>query len=109
MDLKMKAEDITTAGISWDCRVVNGNVPIISSEEENLQCAILAGFLIKSTIPLLPEAGVPWPDFLTKKITFGELDYYVRDSLLQVGREDYAPQYEINNNTLTMTMAKIGE
>jgi hypothetical protein len=107
MDLKMKAENIKSTGSTWDCKVINGNVPIISGEEENLQCAILAGFIQKSTIPQLPDVGVPWTDFLTKKITFGELDYYIRDNLLKVGREDYTPQYEIDGNNLTMTMGKI--
>lgn len=107
MDMKMKAEDISTSGNSWDCKVVNGIVPIISEDEENLQNAILAGFLIKGTIPLLPDAGVPWPDFLTKKITFGDLDYFVRESLVQVGREDYNPQYDIQKDMLVMTMSKI--
>ena len=106
MDLKMQAEDITTAGVSWDCDVENGIVPIITDDQENLQAATLAGFLIAGTVPQLPEAGVPWTDFLTKKITFGVLDFYVRDSLTNVERQDYMPQYDIENDQLTMSINK---
>lgn len=107
MDLKMKAEDITTAGVSWDCKVTNGIVPIITDEEEALQCATQAGFLITGTVPQLPEAGVPWTDFLTNKMTFGELDYFVRDSLQKVEKELYYPQYDIDNDKLTMSIGKL--
>lgn len=106
MDLKMQAEDINTAGVSWDCDVENGIVPIITDDQENLQAAILAGFLITGTVPQLPEAGVPWTDFLTGKITFGVLDFYVRDSLANVERNDYYPQYDIEDDQLTMSIGR---
>ena len=107
MDLKMKAEEITTAGVSWDCDVVKGNVPIITDDAEDLQCAILAGFLIKGTVPQLQDAGVPWTDFLTKKITFGVLDFYVRESLTNVGKDNFYPEYDIQNDQLTMSIGKL--
>lgn len=109
MDLKMKSEDITTAGVSWDCDVKNGNVPIISNGDEDLQCATLAGFLITGSVPQLPEAGVPWTDFLTGVITFGVLDFYVRDSMTNVGHEDFFPQYDIVKDKLTMTIGKLNQ
>ena len=96
MDIKMKAEEITANGISWDCEVVDGIVPILSAEEEELQDATQAGFLIRGTIPQLPNAGVPWTDFLTKKLTFGELDFYVRESLRKAEKEK-----------MTMTIGKL--
>lgn len=107
MDLKMKAEDITTSGVSWDCDVQNGLVPIITDDKEDLQCATLAGFLITGTVPQLPEAGVPWTDFLTGKITFGVLDFYVRDSLLNVGKDNFYPEYDIEEDQLTMSIGKL--
>lgn len=107
MDLKMKAEDITDAGVSWDCEVVDGNVPIISDDKEELQCAILAGFLITGTIPQLPNAGVPWADFLANKISFGVLDFYVRESLLNVGKDNYYPEYDVEDDKLTMSIGKL--
>lgn len=106
MDLKMNAEEIKDTGITWDCKVQNGSVPIISGDEEDLQCATLSAFLIKGTIPLLPEAGVPWTEFLSKQISFGELDYYIRDSLLKVEKETFYPQYSIDKDKLTMSIGK---
>jgi len=44
MDLKMRAEDITTSGITWDCKIIDGIVPIVSGDEEELQAATQAGF-----------------------------------------------------------------
>lgn len=107
MDLKMNAEDITDQGVSWDCDVQNGNVPIIMDDKEELQCATLAGFLITGTVPQLPEAGVPWTDFLTNKITFGVLDFYVRDSLMNVQKDDFYPEYDITEDQLTMKVGKL--
>lgn len=109
MDLKMKSEEITTSGTIWDCKVEDGIVSIISGDEEDLQTATLAGFLIRGTIPQLPEVGVPWTEFLTQKITFGELDYYIRDSLNKVEKETYYPQYEIVKDQLTMSIGKLNE
>lgn len=109
MDLKMKAEEITTAGVSWDCKVIDGNVPIITGDEEDLQCATQAGFLIKGTVPQLPDAGVPWTEFLTKKISFGELDFYIRDSLQKAEKETYYPQYDIQEDKLTMSIGRVSQ
>lgn len=107
MDLKMKAEDITDQGVSWDCEVVNGIVPIITDDKEDLQCATIAGFLITGTVPQLPEAGVPWTDFLTNKITFGVLDFYVRESMRNVGENNFYPEYDLTEDQLTMKVGKI--
>lgn len=107
MDLKMNAEEITDQGVSWDCDVQNGLVPIITDDEEDLQCATIAGFLIVGTVPQLPQAGVPWTDFLTGKITFGVLDFYVRESLLNVGKDNFYPEYDIEEDQLTMKVGKL--
>lgn len=107
MDLKMKAEEISTAGVSWDCQVSDGIVPIIQDDTEELQCATIAGFLIVGTVPLLPNVGVPWTDFLTGKITFGVLDFYVRESLKNVQKDNFYPQYDIEEDQLTMSVGKL--
>lgn len=107
MDLKMKAEETTVDGVSWDCEVSDGIVPIITDDKEDLQCATLAGFLVKGTVPQLAEAGVPWTDFLTGKVGFGVLDYYVRQSILNVGEDNYYPEYDIDEDQLTMKVGKI--
>lgn len=109
MDLKMKAEIFTgNAEPVWDVKVEKGLVPIISGEEEDMQTATLAGFLEAGTIPQLPDVGVPWQDFLSKQLTFGELDSYIRQSIVAAGQESYYPQYEIDeeNERLTMTVGR---
>lgn len=107
MDLKMNSEDITMAGVVWDCTVKDGIVPIISGEAEGLQQATLAAFLIKGTIPQLPEAGVPWTKYLEQKLTFAEIDYYIRDSLYKCEKANYYPEYSIKDNKLVMTIGKM--
>lgn len=107
MDLKMNSEDITTAGVVWDCQVKDGIVPIISGEDESLQNAILASFLIAGTIPQLPDAGVPWTKYLEQKLTFAEIDYYIRDSLYKCEKSNYYPEYSIVDNKLVMTIGKM--
>jgi hypothetical protein len=107
MDLKMKAEEINTAGVSWDCEVQDGLVGIIQDDTEELQGAVVAGFLITGTVPLLPNAGVPWTDFLSGKIEFGVLDFYIRESLDNVQKNNYYPQYDIQDDQLTMSIGKL--
>lgn len=107
MDMKMNTEEINTSGTSWDCKLIDGIVPITTGDDENIQTATLAGFLIKGSIPQLPEAGVPWLEFLTGGMTFGELDYYVRESLRKADKETYLPEFDIQNDQLTMSVGKV--
>jgi hypothetical protein len=108
MDLLMKAEVITSSSNPvWDVKVENGNVPIITDDKEDLQCATLAAFLVKGSVPQLEDAGVPWNDFLTQKITFGELDYYIRDSLNNVEKQTFYPSYDIADDKLTLSIGKL--
>lgn len=108
MDMKMKAETIETGEFPvWDVKVSNGIVPIISGDEEDLQCATLAGFIELNSIPLLPDAGVPWTDYMSGAITFGELDADVRDSLSAAAKDNFYPDYEITDDKLVMTIGKM--
>jgi hypothetical protein len=110
MDIKMDAESITaTAHPVWDVKVEKGIVPMITGDEEDLQTATLAGFIEKGSIPLLPDAGVSWSDYLTKEITFGELDAEVRGSISEAGKDNFYPDYEIENDQLVMTIGKVEE
>lgn len=109
MDFKMMSEKITDGTKIWDCKVTDGNVPIISGTEEDQQTATLAGFLIRGTIPQIPEAGVPWTEFLSKALTFGELDYYIRESIRKSGKTNYFPQYDIVDDQLVMSVGKMEE
>lgn len=109
MDMRMNTEEITTSGVAWDCKLKDGIVEMVTGDTEDIQTATLAGFLIKGTIPQLPDAGVPWLEFLTGSMTFGELDYYIRDSLALADKEIYMPKYDIVNDQLTMSIGDGGE
>lgn len=107
MDLKMKSEAISSSSHPiWDVDAKNGIIPIIIGDEEDFQTATLSGFLELGSIPQLPNAGVPWTEFLTKKITFGELDSLIRDSIQNAGKSEFYPKYDITDDVLTMTVGK---
>lgn len=108
MDMIMAAEQISNDRHPiWDVKVESGNVPIITGVQEEEQRAILAGFLEAGTIPLLPDAGVPWAEFLTGQINFGDLDVAVRDSLQKAGAYGYQPEYDIEGDRLTMKVGRV--
>ncbi len=110
MDIKMNAQKITaSAHPVWDVKVEKTIVPMVTGDEEDLQNATLAGFLEKGTIPLLPDAGVSWSDYLTGSLTFGELDAQIRDSISEAGKDNFYPDYEIENDQLIMTIGKVEE
>lgn len=105
MDLKMRAEKISdNKNPEWDVKVINGIVPIISGDEEKQQRAVIAGFLETGTVPQLENAGVPWQNFITGGLTFGELDALIRNSINNAGVIEYYPQYEIEGEKLTLTI-----
>lgn len=107
MDFKMNAQSITiTSHPVWDCNVQDGIVPVITDADEDMQSAILATFMHKGSIPQLEDIGVPWSDFLTGEKTFGEIDSIIRENLINAGLENYYPQYEYQNDKLTMTIGK---
>ena len=108
MDMQMSAERLGASHFPiWDVKVEDGIVPIVTGEQEELQRAILAGFLERGTIPNLPLMGVPWTEYLNKSITFGDLDVAVRDSLRQAGADGYQPEYDLEGDRLTMKVGKV--
>lgn len=106
MDLKMDVEEILSSGVTWDVAIEEGIVPILTDDDENMQGAILAGFLERGTIPQLPSAGVPWQDFLTQKLSFGELDSEIRDSLRLADKPEYYPDYDLVDDKITLTIGR---
>lgn len=114
MDLKMSAENVTAGKHPvWDVKVdsvpkgdgkADFSVPIVYGETELSQRANLSGFLQTGSVPQLPDAGVPWQQYLTNKITFGELDAWIRQSLIQAGAVTYYPRYELSKDGLRLTV-----
>lgn len=107
MDIKMNVEKITAYDHpSWDVTVSGGIVPIVMGDEKNMQSAIIAAFLQQSSVPQLPAAGVPWTQFLTKQISFGDIDSHIRQSVFDSGNTDYYPDYSIEKDRLTMSVGR---
>lgn len=111
MDLKMKAEVLETNETPiWDVEVKDGIVPIIKDNQEAMQTATLSAFLIRGTIPLLPEAGVPWTEYLTGLITFGEMDAEIRQAIINSGYPAYYPEYDVTDSgEMTVKIGKYME
>lgn len=110
MDMKMAAEVKRPNEYPiWDVKVENGIVPFVTGANEDLQRAILAGFLERGTIPNLPGQGVPWTRYLAKEITFGDLDVAVRESLRLAGADGYQPEYDLEGDRLTMMVGKVAD
>ena len=106
MDIKMKAEDDSGDFPTWDLKTENNIVPILSGDEEDLQIATLACFLEKGSIKQLKEMGVAWATYLTGDKTFGELDAEIRESLRKADKADFVPNYQIDNDKLTLTVSR---
>lgn len=106
MDLKMDVERQTDDAPVWDVKTEEGIVPIIMDDDEDVQCATLACFLERGTIPQLSSVGVDWAGFLTGGKTFGELDSEIRQSLRLAGMEEFQPDYQIVGDKLTLQVKR---
>lgn len=106
MDAQMKQEEFTNTYPIWDVKVENGVVPIIKEDKEDAQTALMASIIQKGSIPQLPDMGVPWTQFLTGEITFGELDVLIRESIGKAGKDEFRPEYQIDGDRLTLQVTK---
>lgn len=106
MDIEMKIQEKTAVFPIWDLKVENGIVPVITDDKEDLQGAILASFIEKGTVPELPDVGIEWTGYLTGKISFGELDAQIRQSLGNAEKDEFRPVYQLENERLTLTVEK---
>lgn len=91
----------------WDLFVENGIVPILSGAEENQQRANIAAFIQVGTIPQLPDVGVDWTGFFVKRLSFGDLDTSLRQSLYASGCGDYTPSYDIVDDQFYTTIKRV--
>jgi hypothetical protein len=91
--------------------LADGTIPIITGETEQEQNAQLSSFIQRDSIPQLVGngIGVDWSGFLTKGLSFGEIDAQIRDNLNYTGLSSlYYPFYSIVNNKLTADIRKVG-
>jgi len=91
----------------WDLAVTSGIVPFITGSPADVQAATIAAFIQLGSIPQLPTLGVPWVEFVTKQITFGDLDAAIRQSVANAGVANFSPKYDILDGNLTVTMKAV--
>jgi hypothetical protein len=106
-DAQMNTEVISAdAYPTWDFVVQNGSVPIITGTTEEEQRACISAFLQKGTIPNLESVGVDWTGFFMKELDFGGLDESIRRALANADLTEYAPVYDLVDDTLYTLIRK---
>ena len=110
MDAQMASETNTLGVFSWDFFIdtAQGIVPMITGANEDSQEASIAVFLTKDSTPQLAGSGqyVDWLGFFTEKISFGELDANIRQSLNNAGQSKFTPSYSMNNGQLQVAVVE---
>lgn len=106
MDVKMASSTDTTSSTfsTWDFDIKNGIASFITGDDADVQLATIAAFLQIGSIPQLPSVGVPWVEFLTHQVTFGDLDAALRSSAQNAGVTNFQPNYYIEDQNLVVRM-----
>lgn len=109
MDLQMDSstEPTATAFPVWDFTVSSGIVSFLTGDLADVQAAGMAAFIQLGSIPQLPNLGVPLAEYLTKSVTFGDLDAAIRQSAQNANVPSYVPNYEVVNGRLIVTMRSV--
>ena len=109
MDFTMGSSSDTTSTTFpvWDLAVTSGVVDFIDGNPGDVQAASIAAFLQLGSIPQLPDLGVPWVEFLTRQVSFGNLDAAIRQSAANANVSQFVPQYDILDGNLTVTMKAV--
>lgn len=108
MDIKVRTYTDQNNQVYFDIVPENN---MLSLDEENLQNAQVASFILKNSIPQLSgnDVGVSWLEFLMGNISFGELDAQIRNNIDNVGQADnFYPNYLIENEKLKVEITKVG-
>ena len=78
-------------------------VPMLTGKAESNQQAQVLCQLILGAIPQVPDAGNDWPTFLTGPAPqLGQIDADIRATLNRGGHPDYAPDYDVVNDQVTV-------
>ncbi len=109
MELLLDAStDPETERSNWDIDVVDGIALTVPEEAEEDQEAAVIAYLEKNTIPLMPERGVDWTGYLTKRVSLAEIDTQVRENLkTYLDTVLFSPVYTAEKGKLVLKMAKI--
>ncbi len=92
----------------WDIEVNNGVVKTIDEDNENIQRAMIASFIQKNTLPLMPDTGLDWTKYLLGEISLSEIDAKARANInLYMESLMYVPYYKIVNGQLTYNITQV--
>lgn len=104
----VSSTDAETDRWNWDIDVVDG-IPVTVPEgaEEDQEANVIA-YLEKDTIPLMPERGVDWPGYLSKRFSLAEIDTQIRSNLKDyLDTVMYSPVYNARDGKLEVSLTKI--
>jgi hypothetical protein len=82
-------------------------VPILVGQAESDQQAQVLCQLVLGAVPQVPDAGNDWPTFLSGPAPqLGQIDAEIRSTLKRGGRSDYAPDYDVTNDRMTVNAVR---
>lgn len=93
-----------------DINIENGRAEeLVDDNAIQAQRATVAGYMIKGTVPLIPDAGVEWDAYATREKTLLEMDGQVRQSVSTfVGGENrFIPEYGMMSDHLAIRMNEV--
>ena len=92
----------------WDFEVHNGLPRTITNDNEKVQRAMIATFIQKDTLPLMPTAGLEWTKYLLGEISLSEIDAKARANInLYMESLMFVPYYKIVNGQLVYNITKV--
>lgn len=103
MDLLLVTKDNV-----WDLEVHNGLPKTLSGSSLDIQRAMIASFIQKDTLPLMPTTGLPWTKYLLGEISLSEMDALARANInLYMESLAFVPYYKIVNGQLVYNITKV--
>lgn len=90
----------------WDFVYNDGIVPYVRGSDEERQRAEVSCFMQRGSVKQLPYSGPDWLSFLTDKISFGDLDSMMQESLTATESQDFFPVYSASNEKLLVTVQR---
>ena len=106
--LLISSSDPAETRWNWDIDVNDGMPEVVPEGAEEDQEASVVTYLEKDTIPLMPERGVDWPGYLSKKLSLAEVDTQIRENLkTYLDTVVFAPVYSADKGQLNVNLTKV--
>ncbi len=106
--LLISSSDPAETRWNWDIDVNDGMPEVVPEGAEEDQEAAVVTYLEKDTIPLMPERGVDWPGYLSKKLSLAEVDTQIRENLkTYLDTVVFAPAYSADKGQLNVNLIKV--